>query len=215
MEKDMKIYEVVISYEDDETGMLRNSFVDFPAVEITKINLSKQLKKLKFDKDKSEQKFMSVSMIADTVIPRRNEFTGEIYGLVFSKDVIKMIVNKLVMKGNMNEVSFQHTDEIIDDVYLVEHFFVEEGRVESPIFPDAPEGSWITTYWVKDKDTYERLLNDESFNGFSIELNAEIDRVFSNSFNSIEEYQLKVVKDILQSSDSDDIKEVKLKKFLK
>jgi len=214
MENKVKIYEIVVDYDDDETGMLRNSFVDDPAVEYTKISFSKETKILQFNENKSEQKFMSVSMIADTPIPRRHPVTGEVFGIVFSKDTIKKIVNKLVMQNKINEVSFQHTDEIIEDVFLVEHFFVEKGRVESPVYKDVPEGSWITTYWVKDTDTYNRLLEDETFNGFSIEINAEIEQVFSNCFTDIEEYQIKTIQEIVESEDSDESKEAKIKNLL-
>ena len=215
MNKDIKIYEILVKIDDENTGMLRNSFVDYPAVEYEKINFSKDKVKITFSEDKSEQKFMSVSMLADTPIPRINEMTGEVYGVVFSKDTIKTIVNKLVMENKINEVSFQHTNKLIEGVYLVEHFFVEEGRVETPLFQGVPDGSWITTYWVKDTEQYNELVADESFNGFSIELNAQLEEMFSSQ---VEEEIEKVYDDIvsiLESESTDEEKESKLKDLLK
>lgn len=216
MENDILVYNIVVEY-DDETGMIRNSFVRNPAVEYTKFAFGKEEDNFYFDKNDVEQKFMSVSILADTPILRRSK-TGEEFYVVFSKETIKKIVNKLVMQNKINEVSFQHNEEqIIDGVYLVEHFFSEKGRVESPIFSSVPDGSWITTYWVKDREKYDNLLSNPNFNGFSIEINAKIEEVFSSVFDSIidEETALTEIKDItFNIHTSDQEKEAQIKKVL-
>jgi hypothetical protein len=215
MENDIPVYNIVIEY-DDETGMIRNSFVKNPAVEIERFAFSK-INNFYFEGNDVEQKFMSVSILADTPILRRSEEGKEFY-VVFSKETVKKIVNKLVMQNKINEVSFQHNEEqIIDGVYLVEHFFSEKGRVESPIFPNVPDGSWITTYWVKDKEKYDNLLSNPNFNGFSIEINAKIEEAFSSIFNSIvdEETALKTIKEIVFNDNVSEMqKEAEIKKVL-
>lgn len=213
--KDIRIYQIEIDYENDNLGISRNSFVDMPAVEYTKLDFSKEssLHKIAFASDDSEQKFMSVSMVADTPIERRDSFTGEIYGVQFSKDSIKKIVNKFVMDGNINEVSFQHTDELVDGVYLVEHFITRKGVVEAPAFKGLPEGSWVTTYWVKDKAQYEALKEDETFNGFSIEITAKLEEMFSKT--SSDEQLYNEIKSIIESDKSDEDKENEIRNALK
>ncbi len=188
---DAPIYKVVIDY-DNESGMYTNSFVDEPAVEVNAIAFSKQNKQLQF-KSISEQKFMSVSILANTPIPRLTE-SGEKYYVIFEAPDIKMIVNKMVMDGHAHKVNYNHNpDEKIEGIYLVESFFVEKGRVECPIFKDVPDGSYIQTYWVKDSEQYNQLLNDENFNGFSVEINAMLEEAFikhnpqlSEIFNAID-----------------------------
>jgi len=211
--EDIKIYEIKVDMMDEDTGMLRNSFVDHPAVEYTKLDFNKQETKTKtisFSQD-SEQKFMSVSMVADTPIPRMDNFSGEVYGIVFTKESIRNIVNKFVMDGNINEVSFQHTEQLIDGVYLVEHFITKEGVVEAPAFKDLPYGSWVTTYYVPDTQLYNKLKADESFNGFSIEISATLDEMFS----SVEEDKLyDEINDVLKSDMTDEDKESKIKDIL-
>lgn len=211
--EDIKIYEIKVDMMDEDTGMLRNSFVDHPAVEYTKLDFNKQETKTKtisFSQD-SEQKFMSVSMVADTPIPRMDNFSGEVYGIVFTKESIRNIVNKFVMDGNINEVSFQHTEELIEGVYLVEHFITKEGVVEAPAFKDLPYGSWVTTYYVPDTQLYNKLKADESFNGFSIEISATLDEMFS----SVEEDKLyDEINDVLKSDMTDEDKESKIKDIL-
>jgi hypothetical protein len=212
MEKNGKpVFEMIVDY-DDQTGMIRNSFVENPAVEYERYAFSK-VDNFKFKQDDSEQKFISVSILADTPILRRND-EGEEFYVVFSKETIKKIVNKFVMENLINQVSFQHNDnEIIDGVYLVEHFIIDKGRVESPLFKDAPQGSWITTYWVKDKEQYEALKANPQFKGFSIEINAKIQEAFSAIVN--EEKILNDIKDIaFNEMLSDSEKEAEIKKVL-
>ena len=214
MNEDIKIYEIKVDMMDEDTGMLRNSFVDHPAVEYTKLDFNKQETKTKtisFSQD-SQQKFMSVSMVADRPIARLDVFSGEVYGIVFTKESIRDIVNKFVVDGNINEVSFQHTEQLIDGVYLVEHFITKEGVVEAPAFKDLPYGSWVTTYYVPDTQLYNKLKADETFNGFSIEISATLDEMFS----TIEEDKLyDEIETILESDNlSDEQKEIKIKDIL-
>ena len=182
MNKDIIIYEITID-DDPDTGMFRNSFVSTPAVEYTKFDFKKEdnINMITFSEDVSEQRFMSVSMVADTPIPRLDQLTGEIYGIVFTKDNIRKIMNKFVIGGNINEVSFQHTDQIIPGIYLTEHFITKKGVSEAPIFKDLPEGSWVTSYYVPDTELYNKLKADESFNGFSIEISGMLEEQFSRN----------------------------------
>jgi len=158
--------------------------------------------------DEKQQCFMSVSILADTPIPRVDKM-GKPFNVVFTKDVIRVIANKLAMEGRGNEVSWQHTDQIIKGVYLVEQFISEKDRVYSPLF-NIPEGSLVQTYWVKDKKLYEQLSNDPKFQGFSIEIEARIEEAFNFSFSIEDE-----IKNILLSDLSDDEKYDRIAPLLK
>jgi hypothetical protein len=203
-------YYIDIDELDDETGMIRNSFVKNPAVDVTYFPFSKKIETISFN-NPSRQSFMSVSMLADTPIPRGIEQrTGKPFSVIFTKDAIRKIVNKFVESSNIHEVSFNHTDQIIQGVLLTEHFILEKGRVESPIFAGVPDGSWITTYTVKDTELYNKLKEDPNFNGFSIEINAFIEQAFNKIELSIEEK----IKEIVFSDLSDEEKENNIKQLL-
>lgn len=211
MEKlfDAPIYKIKVDY-DDESGLIRNSFVDEPAVEYHKINFSEE--KLFFSKDKSQQKFFGVSILADTPIPRKTK-SGEIYYVVFDKETINVIANKLVMENKNNEINYNHMEsEMIEGVFLVEQFLLEKGRVESPMFKSVPDGSLMQTYFVKDKEKYDELANDQNFNGFSVEISAGLEHMFESLDKS---YLENKVKDIVFSEDlTDEQKEIELKNIL-
>ena len=206
----LEIYDIVVEY-DDQTGFIRNSFVQNPAVEYERFAFSK-FDNFYFQKNDNEQKFISISMVADTPILRRAEDGTEFY-VRFSRETIKKIVNKLVMENKTNDASWQHSNQILDEVFLVEHFILEKGRVESPLFKDAPDGSWVTTYWVKNKDKYDELKNDPEFRGFSIEINAKIQEAFSAHME--EEKMEKVIRGIVYNESlSDEQKKAQIKKVL-
>lgn len=180
------IFELVIDDDSEESGFIRNSFVENPAVEIKYFAFEDESnkKKMIFSQNEKEQIFTSVSILADTPILRKTK-EGEDYYVVFTKDTIRKIRNKLVKEGKSNEVTLYHDEnQVVEGVYMVENFIVNKGRVESPLF-NVPDGSLVTSYWVEDKATYERLLNDEKFNGFSIEVNAKIQEMFTSSFEEL------------------------------
>jgi hypothetical protein len=217
MENYRPIYEIVIDEESEESGFIRNSFVSSPAVEVTRFAFSKHNQKMIFSENPTEQIFTSVSILADTPILRTTD-KGEEFYVVFTKDVIRKIRNKMVKDGKSNEVSLYHDDNKVQDgIYMVENFIINKGRVESPLF-DVPEGSLVTSYWVEDRMKYDELLADKNFNGFSIEINAKISQMFSNSFDALYSEDLKVqqIRDIAFRKDMTDAqKEIAIKKILK
>lgn len=170
-----KIYDIVVNY-DDETRITSNSMVDMPAVEIERIAFSEET--LYFSED-SQQKFISVSCLADTPIKRIDKKTGEIYFTRFSKETINIMVNKFIKEGRGNNMTWNHSGLELKGVYLVEHFTQKKGMVETSLFKNIPDGSWVTTYWVEDKELYNKLKNDPKFNGFSIEIDAKMREVYS------------------------------------
>lgn len=216
MENYRPIFEIVIDEESEESGFIRNSFVSAPAVEVTRFAFSKQNQKMIFAENPTEQVFTSVSILADTPILRSTD-KGEEFYVVFTKDVIRKIRNKMVKDNKSNEVSLYHDDNKIQDgIYMVESFIINKGRVESPLF-DVPEGSLVTSYWVEDRAKYDALLADKNFNGFSIEINAKISQMFSNSFDALYSEDLKVqqIRDIAFSKHlTDEQKEEKIKNLL-
>lgn len=185
MEGYAPIFEILIDEESENSGFIRNSFVKNPAVHYEYFTFNQEEKSFKFASDEKEQVFTSISILADTPIKRVTE-DGQVFYVVFSKDVIRKIRNKLVKDGRSNDVSLYHDkSKIVDGVYMVENFILNKGRVESPLFEGAPDGSLVTSYWVEDKKRYEELLADENFRGFSIEINAKISQIFSSSFESL------------------------------
>jgi len=203
-----KVYR--LDMDDEQIGIMRNSFVMMPAVDGeedidgTYFAFSKQ--KLFFSANKSEQMFMSVSLLADVPIPRLNE-NKETFYIIFTKDDVKKFVKKFMASGNIHKASYNHIPGTsIEGVVLVESFFLDKDRIDSGLFKGVTDGSWITTYYVQDKEKYELLLNDPAFNGFSVELDAHL-----KPYNEFAEQS---IKEIAFSDMPDAEKEEKIKAIL-
>ena len=211
MEKQAKIYDIHLGYEDDNEGYFANSFVDAPAVEERRYTFrneeEQEIEKLVFSDDTREQCFISVSIKADTPISRIDKKTGDLYYVRFPKKSVRVINNKFFMKSDIHNVNYNHDSNIkLKDVYLVESFILEKGRVESPLFSNVPDGSLIQTYFVKDKKMYEKLLNDDKFNGFSIEIECGIIEQFKSS---TPEEKIKEIAFSIELSEDEKIEQIK------
>lgn len=209
----MKNYNIIIDMSDDDTEITRNSFVADPAVIFKKLAFDNE--RLIFAQDATQQKFMGVSILADTPIPRIHKETGEKYTVTFTKDAIINGVNKMMMKGTQNDVSWQHKNEVVNGVFLVENFITQKGRIECPAF-NVPDGSLIQTYYVADKNQYEQLMNDPTFGGFSVEIVGRLEEAFSSSFDEFysDEKRVSDIEDILNDNSlSDELKFEMIKKI--
>ena len=165
MEK-LKIYTLEINGED--TGMDAISFVESPAVEIDFL-LFEQLKPIQFQFDSSQYIATGVAILADTPIYRNNKVYGEHY-IVFTREVIKKIVERYSKNNLLNSVNLQHRDDqFVDGVVMIESYFVNHERGIVPTeFSNVPDGSWIVSFKVNNRKVWDKMLEKE-LNGFSIQ----------------------------------------------
>jgi len=199
----LPIYNVEVDLNDDETGLTAISFVDEPATETEWLTFSTK-KKLNFDADNKKQMITGVIMLANTPIYRFDDYNGE-YFIKFPAEALEGLMVKYMKSNQTHQVNEQHdpTREV-KGVYLVESFLLNKGRIESPAFKDVPDGSWMGTFYIEDKEYYNSLIESEEFNGFSLE----------GFFNyNIEKDQLSKIKKILLSELSESEQMEKLKKI--
>lgn len=162
------IYYITIG-EDEELGLDAIALVDVPAVSRNFLCFNDVHKKLTFTDDEKHI-ITGVALLADTPIYRYSEDKGEWY-VVFTPEVIQDIVTKYVKDGLMNKVNLQHrNNDKIEGMVMVESYFIDHNRNILPTeFKDVPDGSWIVSYKVTDVDTWNRIKNDDSINGFSVQ----------------------------------------------
>ena len=164
----LPIYEIAIDLEDSETGVEMNAFVERPAHEKNFQYFSEQkFKRYYFDDE--QQVVTGVAIFADLPIYRRDPELGEHY-VVFTKDNITKIVEQYSRDGNFNKVNLDHDSEKqLDGVYMTTSYQVsnELGFTAPERFKDVSNGSWIMSYKVQDKATFEEIKSKR--NGFSVE----------------------------------------------
>jgi hypothetical protein len=189
--EDVPAFFLVFNYEDEdgkETGFIRNSFVTLPTMEVEKYAFSKdenEVQNIKFSKDEDEQIFFLLSIIADKKIRMKTE-DGKPYDLVFSKENISILKNKMMMNADrLHKVDKNHNRKDDNGIYMVEVAQLSKDRLVSPLFPQATDGSLITTYYVPDKKKYLELKNDPLFVGSSVEVQGRVQEVMQFSFDAL------------------------------
>lgn len=164
---DIPVYSIEL--QEDTDGLVMNSIVDYPAVCYDALLFSSERKELKFNvKDKEQQIISGVSILADTPIYRVDDY-GNPYYIVFTKDIIRELVERYSKNNQQNLISFQHNGEIIEGFTLIESYFVDKERGICPKEFDVPDGSWITSYKCSD-DVWNIIKNSNDLNGFSVEV---------------------------------------------
>lgn len=171
----METIYIDINELDEYSGLFANSFVGAPAVGIDKISFSEELK---FAADKPKQNFMGVSLLADVPLKKRHPGTGEIVNIVFTAETIQKLVKKFVTSPHQHVVNYNHNGQAIQGVTLVEHFIYDPQRINfsENFFPGITPGSWVTTYHVENLELFEKLEQDPNFNGFSVEIYADLSK---------------------------------------
>ena len=162
------VYEALVT--DEETGMLRISLVDIPAVESNFLAFAKEGEKpahLYFVKDEERRIVRGVVMRADYPILRRN---GDYeYFIVFRADTIRVMAEKYLAESRQNNVDEMHNHEDVDEVQMVQYFIKDTAAGIAPAgFEDIADGSLFAEFHVLNDEVWEKV-KDGTYRGFSLE----------------------------------------------
>ena len=164
----LPVYEALISSEDD--GIVTISLVDEPAVESDFVCFAKDAGKQLFAlSDTSEHLITGCLMKADTPIYRNDN--GYEYYIVFSKETIKTMAQKMLADGTFKNIDTQHNGELLPQgaLTLMEVFIKDSNKGMSTTFVDVPDGSLMTTFRINDERIWQECANGDFLNGFSLE----------------------------------------------
>jgi hypothetical protein len=166
--KQIPTYNINIDLLDEETGCYTVSLVEFPAVEVDFLKFEKETPvELKFNDDKHI--ITGVALRADYPIYRNSPERGEYY-VVFTKEIIRDIVEKYSKHGFNNLVNIEHNENnYVNNVIMIESYIIDRERGVNPIaFEKVEDGSWITSFKVNDLNVWSKIKNGE-VKGFSVE----------------------------------------------
>ena len=111
------------------------------------------------------------AMVPGKLIPRKDE-NDDVYYVYFTKDTIKKLAYKAMKDKIIDRVNIEHNSgELVDDVYLVESWIVENPQTDKSLkygFTPA-QGTWMTMYKVDNLDVWEGYVKPGLVKGFSIE----------------------------------------------
>lgn len=168
---------------DQNLGLQAISFVDRPAIETDFLKFKDQ--KMVFAKDESKHILTGPALIADMPIYRRNFATGEEYYVVFTKETIAKLVERYSKNNMLNSVNLQHDSEsYTTGATLIESYFVDKSRGIAPKEFDIADGSWICSFKITDDALWEQIVTTDEFNGFSVEVIANLEEKLASEKQS-------------------------------
>lgn len=166
--KKFPLYKIKIK-EDDTTGVDYVALVDVPAIGFNwqTFNANKQ----RYQVVNEEKRILAgAAMVADLPIYRRDE-TGYEYYVVFDRQTIEKIVQKLCKNGFIANVNLMHNEsEKVEGIYLTEHFIIdaEKGKPTPLGFDKLTDGSWFV-YYKCENDKVWQEVKEGKYKGFSVE----------------------------------------------
>jgi hypothetical protein len=163
----MKIVELILDENQEESGIEAISIVESPAIEEDFIALkSNEIKLAEIDKEKKI--LMGALLIPNKPIYRNN---GEDeYYIYFSKDTVLKASQMYLTKGNQNNSTLEHQHSL-SGLSLVESWLVEdEVHDKSRKYGmNVPVGTWMGAVKVNNDEVWNDYVKTGKVKGFSIE----------------------------------------------
>ena len=197
------VYDAMIL--DDESGMLKISLVDDPAVMSNFQAFDSHKKMLMYEVADEEKRLVrGVVMRADFPIFRRDKEMGEYY-IIYKADTIRQMAEKYLVENRQNNVNLMHAaDSDVDGVQMVQFFIKDTSAGVAPAnFEEIADGSLFGEFHVTNDEVWEQIKGG-TYKGFSLEgifdlcpeqnkdevqeivdsLDGKFKRIFKNTSNS-------------------------------
>ena len=163
----MKIIELVLDENHEDTGIEAISIVENPAIEEDFIALkSNEIKLAEISKEK--KLLMGALLVPNKPIYRQ---TGEDeYYIYFSKNTIEKASQLYLKNGNQNNSTLEHQHQL-SGLTLVESWIVEDDvKDKSRLYNmNVPIGTWMGTVKVNNDEVWNEYIKTNKVKGFSIE----------------------------------------------
>ena len=163
----MKIIELILDEEQEESGIDAISIVESPAIESDFVALNNQEIKLA-ELDKEKKILLGALLIPNKPIYRNGE-EGDYY-IFFSKETIVKASQMYLKNGYQNNSTLEHKDTL-KGLTLVESWIVEdEVNDKSRKYGlDVPVGTWMGAVKVNNDEIWNEYVKSGKVKGFSIE----------------------------------------------
>ena len=165
----MKLYELLIDENDLLlSGVNAISIVENPAIASDFIALGDQKPILLAEVNKDKQILMGAALIPDKPIYRKDG--DEEYYVYFSKETIAKTAEAFFRNNNQNNATLEHA-EVLENMTVFESWIVEDPEFDKSkkYGLEVPEGTWMVSMKVDDKDVWDNYVKDNKVFGFSIE----------------------------------------------
>jgi len=154
---------------DEDTGMLKISLVDEPAVMKDFLAFDSH-RKLQMYSVQDEEKRILLGVVARANFPiyRRDDRLGEYY-IVYKPDTIRKMAEKYLAESRQNNVNLMHREGTdVEGVQMVQWFIQDSERGVVPAGFDVPDGSLFAEFHVLNDEVWA-AVKDGTYKGFSLE----------------------------------------------
>ena len=163
----MRIVELILDEEQEESGIEAISIVESPAIESDFVALKGEEVKLA-EIDKEKRILLGALLIPNKPIYRKND-QGDYY-IFFSKDTISKASQMYLRNGYQNNSTLEHSKDL-KGLTLVESWIVEdEVQDKSRKYGlNVPVGTWMGAVKVNNEEIWNEYVRTNKVKGFSIE----------------------------------------------
>lgn len=164
------VYQALVDSED--TGMMRISLVDDPAVQTDFLAFKAEEAERKVVRyaiqDEEKHLVLGVVMRADFPIYRRDGDGFEYY-VIYKPDTIRAMAEKYLAENRQNLVNLMHTDGTdVDGVQMVQYFIKDSAKGVAPEGFDVADGSLLAEFHITNPDVWA-AVKDGTYRGLSLE----------------------------------------------
>lgn len=165
----MRIIELIIDEEDENSGVDAISLVEYPAIEENWVALNENNREYKFKAvDEDKRLLVGALLVPNKMIYRKDG--EEEYYIHFSKATVRKASELYLKRGYQNNATYEHIKQI-KGISLVESWIVEnKDQDKSNIYDlDLPVGTWVGSIKVDNDKIWELAKVEGVIRGFSIE----------------------------------------------
>ena len=163
------VYQALVE-ADGDTGMLRISLVDDPAVQSNFLAFKKdhpEPVQLYSVQDEEKRLVLGVVMRADFPIYRRDK-DGYEYYVVYKADTIRTMAEKYLVENRQNMVNTMHEkDSDVEGVQMVQ-YFIKGAGLSPEGFDGIADGSLFAEFHVTNDEVWD-AIKAGTYKGFSLE----------------------------------------------
>ena len=167
------VYQALVE-ETGDTGMLRISLVDDPAVQSDFLAFAAEAASRKVQtyavQDEDKRLVLGVVMRADFPIYRRNEDGFEYY-IIYKADTIRTMAEKYLAENRQNTVNTMHFNgSDVEGVQMVQWFIKDSSRgiIPEGFGESIADGSLFAEFHVTNDEVWG-AIKDGTYKGFSLE----------------------------------------------